>query len=82
MISKRGGNAPWAVDLEYVVEKKQILCKPLYCTWQLNTDSTEQQQICCISNVVGKLYLGLIHVSSVISHFSSSLRVQLCIGII
>ena len=45
MISKKGGNAPRATDLDYkwyVVEKKQILRKPLYCTWELNTYSTEQ----------------------------------------
>jgi hypothetical protein len=43
-ISKKGGNAPRATDLDYkwyVVEKKQILRKPLYCTWELNTYSTE-----------------------------------------
>ena len=53
------------------LEKKQILCKPLDCTWELNTYSTEQTtDSLCLSVVVGELYLGLIHVSCVMSHFS------------
>ena len=82
MISKKGGNAPRAGDLEYVVEKKQS-CASL-CTAHGNSILTLQnkQQIRCISNVVGKLYLGSIHLCCVTSHFSSSLRVELCIGII
>ena len=82
MISKKGGNAPRATDLDYkwyVVEKKQILRKPLYCTWELNTYSTEQTTddslrvsvtltLGCV--VVGELYLGLIHVCCVTSLFS------------
>ena len=74
MISKKGGNAPRATDLDYkwyVVEKKQILRKPLYCTWELNTYSTEQTtDLLRMSVVVGELYLGLIHVSCVTSNFS------------
>ncbi len=54
MISKKGGNAPQATDLG--VEKKQILRKPLYCTQELNTYSTEQTTV--------------IHVSCVTSNFS------------
>jgi len=66
MISTKGGNAPWAtVDLDYgmsYLEKKQILRKPLYCTWELNTYSSEQTtDLLRVSVVVGKLYLGLIH---------------------
>jgi len=36
---------------------------------------------CSSSVVVGELYLGLIHISCVTSHLSSSQRVQLLIGI-
>jgi hypothetical protein len=76
----------WAIGCGFriwVIEKKQILRKPLYCTWELNTYSTEQTTDSLrVSVVVGQLYLGLIHVSCVTSHFSSSQRVQLRIGII
>jgi hypothetical protein len=64
--------------LLYVVEKKQILRKPLFCTWELNTYSKKQTTDSMhVSVVVGELYLGLIHISCVTSHFSSSQRVQL-----
>ena len=57
MISKKGGNAPRATGLEYyVVEKKQILRKHLYCTWELNIYSTEQTRyLLCVSVVVDEL---------------------------
>ncbi len=62
------------MDLDYGtshVEKKEILCKPLYCTWELNTYSTEQTtDLLRVSVVVNELYLGLIHVSCGTSHFS------------
>jgi hypothetical protein len=69
MISKKGGNAPRATDLR--VEKKQILRKPLFCTWEHNNNTTEQTtDSLCVCVVVGELYLGLIHVSCVTSNFS------------
>ena len=69
MISKKGGDAPRATDLR--VEKKQILRKPLFCTQELNNNSTEQTtDLLRMSDVVGELYLGLIHVSCVMSNFS------------
>jgi hypothetical protein len=56
----------WAIR-----EKKQILRKPLYCTQELNTYSTEQTtDSLCVYVVVGELYLGLIHVCCVTSLFS------------
>ncbi len=72
MISKTGEcSAGCGFRLWYIVEKKQILRKPMYCTWELNTYSTEQTtDLLHVSVVVGKLYLGLIHVSCVTSHFS------------
>jgi hypothetical protein len=83
MKSKRGGALHGCRLKIWVKEKKQILRKPLNCTWELNTYSAEQTtDLLCISVVVGELYLGLIHVSCVTSHFSSSQRVQLCIAII
>jgi hypothetical protein len=52
------------------VEKRQIFRKPLSFTWELNTYSTEQTTDSLrMSVVVGELYLGLIHVSCVTSHF-------------
>ena len=81
MISRKGGehSAGYGFRLWYVVEKKQILRKPLYFAWELNTYSREQTTDSLrVSVVVGELYLGLIHVSCVTSHFSCMYSKKYC----